>query len=238
MLPTIKTRFILVTGDSDSSIPTSILNEEEVNRLINSKYLIVWFSQNLVLSPSVCPKLQHLPIGMDYHTLSEREMVWGPRTSSLMQEKLLMRIAEKAPPLLSRKPIAYTTFHFAIHRGDRSIARSQIPGELVYYEPEHVKRIETWHRQTEYAFVVSPAGEGIDCHRTWEAINLGCIPIVIHGSLDEMFDGLPVLIVRSWRDITKELLDKTVLEYSTKTFCMEKMTLQYWMDKINSYRDQ
>ena len=217
-------------------IPNGALNQDSFNLLMNNRYLIVWFSQNLVMSPVTNPKLQYLPIGLDYHTMSERDMWWGPRATPIMQEKILLSAASKTLPLQSRKPIAYTTFHFALGRGGRTQAYDQIPSELVYYEPDRVKRIESWKRQTEYAFVVSPPGEGLDCHRTWEAICLGCIPIMISTPLDDMFEGLPVLIVQSWRDITRELLDKTILEYSEKEFCIEKLTLKYWIDKINSYR--
>lgn len=236
VLPTIKKHFILVSGDSDMPIPNGALNMDSFNLLMNNRYLIVWFSQNLVMSPTTNQKLQYLPIGLDYHTMSERDMWWGPRTTPIMQEKILLSAASKAPHLRARKPIAYTTFHFELGRGGRAQAYEQIPSELVYYEPDRVKRIESWKRQTEYAFVVSPPGEGLDCHRTWEAICLGCIPIMISTPLDDMFEGLPVLIVQSWRDVTRELLDKTILEYSEKEFCIEKITLKYWIDKINSYR--
>jgi hypothetical protein len=236
ILPKIQKPFILVTGDSDMPIPNGALSDTEFQTLIENKYLIVWFSQNLVMSQKIVPKLQYLPIGLDYHTLALRDMEWGPKASPKMQEAILLSAAKKAPPLLSRKPIAYTTFHFEINRGGRRQAYEQIPSDLVYYEPTRVTRIVSWKRQTEYAFIVSPPGEGIDCHRTWEALCLGCIPILLTSTLDDMFADLPVLIVQSWTDITRELLDKTVQEYSTREFCKEKLTLEYWMNKIHSYR--
>jgi hypothetical protein len=55
------------------------------------------------------------------------------------------------------------------------------------------------------AFVLSPPGNGADCHRTWEAIYLGAIPIVLKkywpfGELD-----LPVLAVEEWTDVPKAI---------------------------------
>jgi hypothetical protein len=50
--------------------------------------------------------------------------------------------------------------------------------------------------------------------------------------LDPMFEGLPVLIVKQWSDVTKELMERTVEEYKTREFKMEKLLLSYWMDKI------
>ena len=92
----------------------------------------------------------------------------------------------------------------------------------------------SWKRQTEYAFVVSPPGEGLDCHRTWEALCLGCIPIMLSSPLDDMFEDLPVLIVKRWNDLSRDLLYKTILEYKEREFAWNKLTLKYWIDKIRA----
>jgi len=234
-LPKIETRFILLTGDSDAPIPTGAMSSAEFNLLINHPLLIVWFSQNLVFSPKAYPKLQFLPIGLDYHTMANNDMFWGPRSSPKTQEDLLFAVAKKALPIADRIPTAYTTFHFALHRGSRREAYEKIPRDLVYYEQNHTSRLMSWTRQIEYAFVVSPPGEGIDCHRTWEALCLGCIPILISSPLDDMFEDLPVLIVKSWSDVTRDLLDKTLSTINMKEFCLDKLELKYWMDRVKSY---
>lgn len=232
VLDRIKTLFVLVTGDSDDSVPLTPTSESEFRKIINSPLLIAWFSQNLVYSPTEYAKLRHLPIGLDYHTMSERDSFWGPKTSPKLQEELLIAVAKTAKPFYERKPTAYTTFHFALHRGCRRTAYDQIPKDLVYYEPETITRLISWKRQSEYAFVVSPPGEGLDCHRTWEALCLGCIPILISTPLDALYEGLPVLIVKSWKDVTRELLENTIAEYRDKEFAMEKLTLKYWTQQI------
>jgi hypothetical protein len=236
-LSKINKKFILLSGDSDNSVPCGSLTAENFIRLLTNKYLIVWFTQNLVYSPKVFPKLQYLPIGLDYHTIYENEMWWGPRSSPIIQESLLFAVAKKGKPLNERIPIAYTTFHFVLDRGDRQKAYDEISKDVVYYEPERVTRLVSWKRQIEHAFVLSPPGAGYDCHRTWEALCLGCIPIMISTPLDELFEGLPVLIVKSWRDITWDLLNNTISEYSKKEFCMDKLKMSYWLDKINSYKN-
>ena len=125
----------------------------------------------------------------------------------------------------------YTTFHFASDRGDRREAIAEIPKDLVYYEPARVTRAQSHATQVKYAFVVSPYGGGPDCHRTWEALALGCIPIIKSCKMDPLFEGLPVLLVRRWSDVTQDLLDKTIEEFifelgnsfeipSTNTSCL------------------
>jgi hypothetical protein len=50
-------------------------------------------------------------------------------------------------------------------------------------------------------FVLSPPGNGIDCHRTWEAIYLGAIPIVKKTYWPFNNYDLPVLVVNDWNEI-------------------------------------
>ena len=50
-------------------------------------------------------------------------------------------------------------------------------------------------------FVVSPPGNGSDCHRTWEAIYLGCIPIVLKDSWPFSHLELPILALETWSDL-------------------------------------
>lgn len=56
-------------------------------------------------------------------------------------------------------------------------------------------------------FVVSPWGAGPDCHRNYEAMAMGAVPIVLrHAGLDQLFENEPVLIVNKWSDVTPEVI--------------------------------
>ncbi len=55
---------------------------------------------------------------------------------------------------------------------------------------------QLWREYSSAAFGISPPGRGVDCHRTWEMLYFGMIPIVLSSSLDPMFQGLPVVIVK------------------------------------------
>ena len=59
----------------------------------------------------------------------------------------------------------------------------------------------------DYKFILSPPGVGEDTHRTWEALYVGCIPIVRSSNLNELYKDLPVLIVDDWNIITKDFLE-------------------------------
>ncbi len=51
------------------------------------------------------------------------------------------------------------------------------------------------------AFVLSPPGNGADCHRTWKAIYLGAVPIVLKKYWPFSHLDLPVLVVEDWSEI-------------------------------------
>ena len=81
-----------------------------------------------------------------------------------------------------------------------------IAPELVYREAEGVPRGDTWKAMSLTAFTLSPRGGGLDCHRTWEALVLGSVPVVKSSPLDPLYAGLPVLVVGDWTELTVERL--------------------------------
>jgi hypothetical protein len=230
-------KFILVTGDCDYNCYTDILSETDFNIFINNPRMIHWFSQNCV---STHDKLTKIPIGLDYHTISTNKIpYWGPQMTPLEQEKELIELRKQMKPFFERQITAYSNFHFQIHTrygDDRVDAIKSIPTTLMYYEPLQTTRTNSWKTQLQHAFVVSPHGGGYDCHRTWEALLLGCIPIMRTSPIDALFEDLPVLIVKEWKHVTEELLKETILSYQEKmhTFNFDKLLLSYWTNLFKS----
>ena len=227
---------ILVSGDADGDTPTSIFGSEEAFRkFIESPNIIHWFAQNVVLSH---PKLSRIPIGLYYHAIpvSDREWVY-PKISPVEQEKVFKGIIRDSMPLSRRLVKAHANFHFqmwAKYSADRVRAQELIPADLVDYEPRRVDRETTWRNQSHYAFVISPHGNGLDCHRTWEALCLGCIPIVKTSPIDGLYDNLPVYIVNDWNEVTEGNLKRVFKDFSRRKFDRNRLTLKYWMHQINS----
>lgn len=60
----------------------------------------------------------------------------------------------------------------------------------------------------DHKFMICPQGHGMDCHRNWESLYLRRVPVMKdHPYFRRLMKGLPVLFVKDWPDITKELLD-------------------------------
>ena len=85
-----------------------------------------------------------------------------------------------------------------------------------------------------YRFVISPAGNGLDCHAHWEALLAGCIPIIPHSYLDSLFDNLPVWLLSDWNEITDEsIIEKSKFFSDKDNWIFEKCFADWWKDHIN-----
>ena len=95
-----------------------------------------------------------------------------------------------------------------------------------------------YKRNRQYSFWLSPRGNGIDCHRTWEALYLDIIPIVSHSTLDSLYSSLPILVINNWNEITEEFLRKKLHEISMKklqqppVYQYEKLRSAFWHNLI------
>jgi hypothetical protein len=87
-------------------------------------------------------------------------------------------------------------------------------------------------------FCFSPPGNGIDCHRTWESIYLGCIPIVRSSPLTRSFSELPIVIYEDINEITKGFLLNKLIEFHHTHFNYDKVKFSYWKNKITTLKQQ
>jgi hypothetical protein len=230
-------KFILVTGDGDETMPNDIFSIDQFNTLINNDKIIHWYSVNCI--ESLHPKFSLIPIGVNFHSSSFGEFCGWHRAaiSPLEQESEIQKIKDNSLHFYERELKCYSNFHFVTYPefgNPRKDAIEKINPDLVFYEPTFLSRLETWENQSKCAFVLSPMGHGMDCHRTWEALILGCIVVVKRSPLDSLYEDLPVLIVDDWSDINEELLSDTVEKFKNINFNYDRITTKYWVDKIKS----
>lgn len=250
VLPSIQVPFKLITNNSDCTIPDDFQTESDT--LLNNPLLETWFAQNCV---GTHPKFVKIPIGLDYHSLrppseivrtiwqkqspkvqAEKRHMWGTKKHPMEQELELRNFKNTSKPFWERQPKAYANFQFMMWtrygKTDRPDAMENVPKDLVFYQPLKATRDICWKNMIDLAFVLSPHGNGLDCHRTWEALCLGCIPIVKSSGIDSLFDDLPVWIVKEWKDVTLDGMKQKLEEFKSKSFKYEKLTLAYWRNLL------
>jgi len=217
--------FVLVTGDSDLLINPSTLGQS-LETLLSSPKFLRWYAQNKDVQHA---KMQAIPIGINIHNLWSNPLEWGGGfILPAMQELQLKTTAQNAKPFSLRDAKIFCNWHFSIDRADRKQCLDQIDHALCYFQEKPLPMAQTWELQSQFQYVLSPHGAGLDCHRTWEALILGCIPIVKSSSINDLFIDLPVIIVKDWQEINSEFFAHAATKLKGKQFNLEKLYMQYW----------
>jgi len=90
-------------------------------------------------------------------------------------------------------------------------------------------------------FILSPGGLGFDCYRHWEALYLGCIPVLETLNRTDgwfrVFHDLPVVWIDDYRNLTPEYLEQEYQKIIARatSFKYEKLTRQWWVNFIQSH---
>lgn len=228
--PKIDLPFVLVSGDGDTALSAALLEDPAVTEMLQSPLLLAWFAQNLSANHS---KISCLPIGLDYHTMWERPGAWGiSAASAIAQENALLNTLAASTPFNERYMNAYCNWRPVAGWGDREECYAKIDKTVCFFETGTVPRTSSWQRQSEFMYVVSPEGIGMDCHRTWEAIALGCIPIVKRNAISRLYEDLPVLLVEDWSEITKQRLESALGSFVNNKFNLAKLFRAHWANQF------
>lgn len=77
------------------------------------------------------------------------------------------------------------------------------------YFYEKIPPAVIYDKTLESRYALCPRGCGVDTHRFYECIYLGCVPIVLRTNtvFDRLYAAFPCLVVERWVDVTEELLD-------------------------------
>ncbi len=255
LLPEIPGEIVLVTGDSDLSAPgphAALLAHPKIRH---------WFAQNCDLA-AAHPRLTPLPIGCDNPVFTKPEKRLGFALTMLLgrtpwdatctrndmgDQALLRRVRAALPPTGARPAQALCTFHQneKLRRPDlrRNPARREAWAALrenpaCHFAPRRLRQEACWRAHGEFAFEISPHGNGLDCFRTWEAMALGTIPIVKTSTLDRLYrdEGLPVVVVEVWEEITTARLAQWREELAGRfdAALEEKLGNAHWAARIKN----
>jgi len=109
-------------------------------------------------------------------------------------------IQNPVPP--EQRPLrVLSSFHESTNRAIREPVRDLMRASRHGHQEEFAKSLDYRLRVRGTKFVISPPGGGMDCHRTWESLYLGAVPVVLDDYLaTSLTADLPILAVRSYED--------------------------------------
>lgn len=220
ILKDVKTPIVLITHNGD----TNITPDYEIPECV-----VKWFAQNVAMTH---PKIQSIPIGLEnsrwYPKLKKREVMqdyYNQYTGSVLRHSKLVYMNHNVKTNPKERQFLYDHF-------------SKEP----WVTSEEGKNGVNFNGYVEslcsHSFVFCPEGNGIDTHRTWEALYMGCIPIEKRNLNNQYYQELPILFVDSWEDVTEKYL-QTVRYIVSLELAIHNpyrmLTFTYWERLIRSY---
>lgn len=264
MIGLINKKFILFSCYTDIILPYYKWSEPSNYEIIlNNPNLVMWFGVNVDI---VHPKITCIPIGIpDSFPFLEKNtrfpyMGWKPENhfnkvkefitnkiqkyvdiTNKNQEEILKRLflREKTKFLYTRMTLENSDTIRCFHPYEnirRNIFEElkkkeiDVDENLIDFE-EHIDELST------YKMILSPPGSGLDCFRTWESMYFGVIPICLRTKgMESLFENLPVILVDSFNEITKEYLyDKyisVINDIENDKINWKKLTNNWWQEKM------
>ena len=238
--------FILITGKGDETIPFYKPSEYQPRgfKILENPNLIRWFGNNIDHNHE---KLTCLPIGLPRNIPwigFDRESYMGWYKNYVTYDNLLVSfpfkqlIKPKEKLLYVRHKIGNNIPCVAMHQ--YVDVRKKWNEVLAQRGFEVFENLIPWNiymeELTQHQFCLSPPGRGIDCFRTWEALNAGVIPIVLKTSdiMCEMYKDLPIVVIEDIKEVTKEFLQNKFEEIKTEfnSYNFFKLSQKYWFDLI------
>ena len=201
---------------------TNLTHIDVANKPQNVRF---WFSQNMMhLDEHTCP----LPIGM------ERKF-WSKKIYGIAGYKNDC-ISKSQDVHCDKDQLLYVNFHIRTNRAKRQ--RS-----FDIFKNTRYSVIDLGDKTRDYdnyignikrsKFVLSPEGHGMDCHRTWETLYAGSIPVIERNLYYEnLYSDLPVLLVDDFSVIDEKLLHSEYERINNTKWNMDKMGFHYWEDMI------
>lgn len=197
-------KYILITHMSDHPIDHQRFNSRP-------SCIVKWFAQNAIVDD---PDLIPIPLGIENHK--------GKSKGSFTNHKWLLENIEEL-----RSNEKENVFYCNWNTNTNIEVRQPILDSLKNSGKELI--IESGLSFEQYCrnmskckYVVCPPGNGVDTHRVWEALYMGCFPIVKKHRIYKYYD-LPIIQVNNWDNI-----DTSVL-YSED---MPQIYMDYWKTLI------
>lgn len=215
LFSTLKThtnKYILITHSTDYSVTKEVFDSRPT-------CISKWYARNMDYTH---PDLIPIPIGFEDHIGSNKGAFFDV---PYMEQLKPYAVTEGRPRTV------YCNFNPGTSRdGHRQRVKSLLEQKPYAVFDTRKPFAKYCDAARQHAFVASPRGNGTDCHRTWEALYLGCIPIVDKHTIYDAFagEGLPIIQVSDWNEV-----DHIVNTADTKrTVNVEALTIDYWLSRI------
>ena len=163
-----------------------------------------------------------LPIGLENAVLNKNGRL------DLYLNEMTLR------PFESRSRTVLSSFHIETNPAVRAPIAEMLSRSRHGFDGVRWKLGEYRQQLRDTLFVISPPGNGVDCHRTWEAMALGAVPVVLKSAIaSSISDGMPMLLVDDYEDFLG-MSDDEMLDAYRRLSALHPYALMagYWAKKF------
>ena len=240
VLPTINNPFIFIISGEDLTFPKQLDNRWQepyqlelikgvYNDVLHHPLLIHFFIEN---RDEFHEKTSSLPLGLN------------PREMPNYNIDYIIKFMNNFTTINSR-PLKVISIH-RMRPGDREIINNLNHTHWKEYviNSGNFQRDSWWNLLQSFPFIICAHGGGIDpCPKVWEALCVGCIPIIKSSAMDDVYSEFPIVIVDSWNSNTISITNllKWREQFSgyydnpdLRNKWVHKLYLNYWKDKIRN----
>lgn len=200
ILSSVNKKIILFTGSSDLEINFNIFNQKPTN-------VVKWFAENVNYKHK---DLIPTPIGslaaswiecegtqiIDYRVLNHKSY-----EAIKIQKKPFLNLVFSAFSLNTNPQERKMCYDYL---KDKNFSSNYISGET---HDRKLSEEQFYQIMSQHRFVMSPPGNGIDCGRTWGALQIGCIPIAQESVLvNYLKQYAPIFSYKNINEVTEEKL--------------------------------
>lgn len=210
VFPSIEKNIVLVTHNCDDEI------DSKYEKYLNDVRILKWYSVNVSI---VHDKLVPIPIG-----IANSQWKHGD-----------LNILEKVRNEHNRKEnLVYKNFDIGTAPSRRTYVDVATSRNGIYMSPVR-NYCEYLRELSRSMFSICPMGNGIDTHKMWESLYMGCIPVVAGCPHNDGFKELPVIRIygdENWSLVTRKFLENHYAVMYDKTYDLSKLDVEYWKKRI------
>jgi hypothetical protein len=161
----------------------SVVPVTECTALLNCPTLVLWGAQNY-FGPHPHPRVRAIPVGLGNGVAGG---IYP--TPAFLKEACAKEWSDRDKV----GPVILAPRTHASRRGCLDACRREgwviAPRQAI---------MEFWRNMAAHQFTIAPRGRGMDTHRFWEAVMLGCVPVVVESYWRTHFPRVTTVSVPSW----------------------------------------
>jgi hypothetical protein len=213
LISRLNNKFVVITHNADVNVDSGF---------VLPKNVVHWFTQNVDVDN---PRIESIPIGLENDRWFKNINKKGKMIKMLHTDRKFYNWVYMNHNINTNPEKRLAPYWYLEGKDYVTTDKGQNGQNFDHY-------LENLYN---HKFMVCPEGNGIDTHRTWEALYMGVIPIEKRNLNNRFYKELPICFVNEWSDINEEFLEKEYVRIKTRDWKMEMLTFEFWKNKILSH---